>query len=588
VKSVAASEIAEPAQAPASSLSPPPLPRPLWPFSPWISAAASALLLGCAFPPTQWGWLAWVALAPFFTLISSHRRPLNLYLSAWLGGLIFWLSAIYWVTYADATAMTGWLVMGTALSVFWPAFLWLARAAVRNANMPVWLTATLAWTGLEYVRAYYCTGFPWYYLAHSQYSMLPLIQIVEITGTLGVSLIVALANACLAQALIAPGRWDRPRLIPWITLATLLAVSLGFGAVRLLHAEFPKGLQVALLQTDFRQRYDSHSSRTPETILDTMRDLISQAVRGQDGRRPDLIVWPETSFPYYIPIIAPETTDEALGRALEQIRDKTPPSNFRKETPGIQSFPQAWADQAQAAMIVGASVYEFRQDGLFKFNGALLYQPGSSPFQVYRKIHLVPFGEYVPLIKTFSWLIALTPYRGTHVPSLSFGEQPRWFNVKGTVIATPICFEDTVPQLVRRLIAEAPPDQEVGLLANISNEGWFRGSSEHQAHLATSVFRAIEHRVPMIRAVNTGISAVIDGDGRILASAPAAAEQVVSSWVPLDPRRSPYTILGDWVGQFALVVVVIGLFWPVIRRLKGRAGSQGSRHPVLEISKVDS
>jgi apolipoprotein N-acyltransferase len=153
----------------------------------------------------------------------------------------------------------------------------------------------------------------------------------------------------------------------------------------------------------------------------------------------------------------------------------------------------------------------------------------------------------------------LTPYRGETIPSLAFGQVPRWFDVNGYRLATAICFEDTVPQVTRRFFAEAPDGRKPDLLLNLSNDGWFKWSEELEMHLAVSVFRAVENRVPLARAVNTGISALIDGNGHIQARLPKNTQQVLVGVAMLDDRVALYTFWGDWLGQACLALTSIAL-----------------------------
>ncbi len=168
----------------------------------------------------------------------------------------------------------------------------------------------------------------------------------------------------------------------------------------------------------------------------------------------------------------------------------------------------------------------------------------------------MPFGEYVPLIESFPWLTRLTPYQGDFVPSLNFGESPTWFDLDGLRMAAVICFEDTVPDVTRRFFAEAPEGRQPDLLVNLSNDGWFQGSSELDTHLAVSVFRAVENRVPMARAVNTGISAIIDGNGAIQATLKKQTANVLTAALPLDDRTTLYSQFGDWLGLSCLAVTI--------------------------------
>jgi apolipoprotein N-acyltransferase len=207
-------------------------------------------------------------------------------------------------------------------------------------------------------------------------------------------------------------------------------------------------------------------------------------------------------------------------------------------------------------MLVGAILYDHRPDRLSKYNAALLFEPLVRAVQAYNKIHLVPFGEFVPFLDSMPWLTVFTPYRNGYVPTLTFGKDPLILALGAYRLAIGICFEDTVPHVIRRFFHEAGNGRQPDMLINISNDGWFHGSSELDMHLAVSVFRTIEHRVPLARAVNTGISALIDGNGEIRDTLPRLTENVLNVNVPLDDRTSLYTNWGDWLGTSCLAVTI--------------------------------
>jgi apolipoprotein N-acyltransferase len=544
---------------------------------PVVLGFGSGLLLWFAFPPAGWSWLGWVALAPLFGLVVTKRSPAAAYLGAWVGGLIFWLLALNWILCIDPSAALGWIVMAAVLSLLWPLFLLLARLGVRRLGLPLMIAAPIVWTAIEYVRAYLFTGFPWYYLAHSQYRHLALIQMADVTGSLGLSLLMAGASALVVDALTLPllrpstrgPRLTRPMAMRVGSMALALAVVVTYGLVRLATARFEPGPRVALLQSSLMQRYKM--GKKIDEILAVYLGLIDRAAKAEP--KPDLIVWPETSYPYgYLAIDRDLTPDELNHQA--QVYD--PEWNARgavEKRDAVAAQVHGWTDALGIPMVLGSLTYDFRPGGLNRYNSAILLEPGKTTVQSYHKLHLVPFGEYVPLISTFPWLTALTPYRNGHVPSLAFGSKPEWFELGKYRYATAICFEDTVPQVTRRLFAEVPDGHSPDVLLNLSNDGWFafeedggavRGTAEHEMHLAASVFRAVEHRVPLARAANTGISSVVDGNGRVVASLPAGKEDVLIATVPLDPRTGLYTTFGDWVGLGCLAVT-IGLvplrFW---------------------------
>jgi apolipoprotein N-acyltransferase len=540
-------------------------------------AVGSALLLWSTFPPADWGWLAWGALVPLFLLVGSRRSPLILYFSAWVGGMVFWTLAVQWVRLCDPSAWFAWLAMALGLSFFWPAFLAVSRLAVLRLRLPLMIAAPIAWVALEYARAYVVNGFPWYYLAHSQHAVLPLIQVSDVTGSLGVSLIVAVVNAWLVDVLTLPLVRATPagsRLTPRQalrlgTVVALLVAALGYGTYRLATARFRPGPRVALLQSNLPPRLKLKSE--PNQILAYFDALVTRAATAAE--RPDLIVWPETSYPFALASFDPALPAAALDRQAKQIFDGYTGESWRARTLTIENHLRDWSKRLGIPMMVGLNSYGHRPDALSKYNSAALVAPGRADIPRYHKLHLVPFGEYVPLINTLPWMTVFTPYRGERVPKLAFGPGPEWFDLGPYRLAAAICFEDTVPQVVRRFFAEAPGGRHPDVVVNMSNDGWFGGSSEHEMHLAVSVFRAVEHRVPLARAANTGVSGIVDGDGRVLQSLPTLAEGVLSGIVPLDDRTSLYTVWGDWLGRSCLAVA-IGLFpLSLFRRGADRRGA---------------
>ena len=559
-----------------------------WKRLPVVQAVVSALLVWVAFPPADWGWFAWFALVPLFLLITSQRSAWSLYLGSWGGGFVFWGLAIQWVRLTDATAWVAWLAMALGLSFFWPLFLALARLAVHRLRLPLMVAAPIIWVALEYVRAYAVTGFPWYYLAHSQHAVLPIIQVADFAGALGVSFVIAVVNAWIVELLRSPllrttptgSRFTTSQRFRLVGVLSLVVGSLLYGAFRLGTAQFRPGPRVALLQSNLVQSYkdpkspDSHSA---EQILAIYSRLIDRALAAT--QKPDLIVWPETSFPYHYVKIDPALSREELDRQDRELSKSplfTVERRFQQRDENA-AFLHDWTDRINVPMLVGSLLYDHRESGLSKYNAALLFRPRDPEVQAAHKMHLVPFGEYVPLVETFPWLTIFTPYHGAHVPSLTHARTPAWLSVGPYTIAVAICFEDTVPQVVRQFFRDAPDGKHPDLVLNLSNDGWFHKSSEHQMHLNASIFRAIENRVPLARAANTGISAIVDGNGRVVDFLPTTkdgeyVEGVLAGVVPLDDRAAAYSRWGDWLGQGCLSVTIglipLAYFYPNRRGLK--------------------
>lgn len=507
-------------------------------------AMASAVALWASFLPVGLAPAAWLGLVPLFLLVEHPGRPRAIYGSALAAGFVFWILAIGWVQLAEP-GPESWLavaLMALVLGSLWPLSLFLVRRGVHSLGWPILAVAPLVWLAQEYLRAYLLTGLPWYYLAHSQYRVLPIIQVADLAGAWGLSLLIAMVNALTASTLVRWARGQRPAWGQVGLAAALVAGSLLYGTYRRNSAEFRPGPKLALLQSNIRQE---RQNRDPEFTFFSYQKLVRQAMEGDD--RPDLIVWSETSFPYNYIRLAPNIPPAELDRQVKAIHPRNTADGWTRWAGDSFNLLHPWVDRLGVPMMIGTTLYDHRPDGFGRYNAAILIEPGRSTIQEYSKIHLVPFGEYVPLIETVPAIRMFTPYRDDYIPNLNFGPGPRWIDFQGLRIAVAICFEDTVPQVVGPLMRDTPDRQPPDLLINQSNDGWFYGSSEHRTHLAISVFRAVEYRVPLARSVNTGISAMVDGNGRILAEVPETTEGVLHAVVPLDDRDSLYRRTGDWL-----------------------------------------
>jgi apolipoprotein N-acyltransferase len=546
---------------------------------PVVLGAISGAILWLSFPPAEWCWSAWIALVPLFLLVVSRRSAWSIYLGAWVGGLGFWLLAIKWIWATDQSAWLGWVVMALFLSLWWPVFVFLARFAKRRLGIPLIVAAPVFWVALEYLRAHILTGFPWYYLAHSQYRLVYLTQIADFSSALGLSFLIALVNAYLVDLLSEPlfrqrvqgSWWVRLRLgqrVRLVTVSLALVGTVAYGVFRVESASFSPGPRIAMLQTNDIIEFDSDQKRGGEAIQADLDALIDRAKRANP--KPDLIVWPETANPWSYYRIDPKLDRKTLDALVKQEVDpEDSAERWLANRDAVDAHFSRMIDAVGIPMMVGTSIYEAKPSSYLKFNAAILFRPGL-PIQYYHKLHLVPFGEYVPLLKQLPGLIWLTPYRGTRPHFLDHGQELRWFDLGRYRLAAAICFEDTVPHVVRRFFAEAPEGRQPDVVVNLSNDGWFKATEEHEMHLAVSVFRCIENRVPLARSVNTGISAMIDGNGRIIKSMEKLKKGVLIEVAPLDPRVSLYSQWGDWLGMFCgastLGLLLMGTFSP--RKLK--------------------
>ncbi|MEX0717654.1 MAG: apolipoprotein N-acyltransferase [Planctomycetaceae bacterium] len=595
----------------------------------WIVSGATAALLWASFTPLDWGPLAWVALVPLILLIRLPRPTRSMYRAVLAGGFLFNLMSLQWMRLGHAAMYPAWVATAAYMALYFVLFVGLSRVAVHRLRVPLWVAVPVVWVGLEYVRGHFLTGFGWYYLAHTQYRWLELIQISDVTGAYGVSFLIALANAALA-GLVPESAFRKLRLLPaasdgvaaetpvnsrrpWIAVAVAMlafASVLSYGHVRRGQAAFREGPRIALVQGNFISQV-KHDPNQWVTLIRVHRGLTSLAI----PYRPDVVIWPETMFPWPLHAVDADLTDEQLvALAPPEIRNSPRYSdaewirNWRN--PDARHRLVEIAEYANSAAIIGVGTQTLVEGGPRRYNSAVFIDPALGITGRYDKLHRVPFGEYIPFSDVLPFLRMFSPYGGDS--GLTAGARAEVFEYAGARLAPVICFEDTVPHLVRKIVRatrDAETGQPVDVIVNLTNDGWFHGSSELDQHLITAAFRAVETRTPMVRAVNTGISAVIDGDGAIVEPdvflggnisvprlvrggdrdaakrAGVSAEErllepmsfidpatgrprksldaVLIDDVPLDDRDSLYVAWGDWFagtcGMLALGLVVIGL-----------------------------
>lgn len=542
----------------------------------------TAVLLWLCYFPVACGWLIWVALVPLLALVRSSARSWRIYFSSWLGAWAFYLAAMQWMRVADPRMYATWIGLASYCSLYFPLALYLIRFLDRRTSLPLVLTVPVVWTALEFVRSTFAGGFAWYMLGHSQHTFLPLIQIADLTGAYGVSFLVAAVNALLFEILWsrhgtrgwlagpdALPRWGRIGLLAqgFTILAALVGTAM-YGFWRLGQDRLTPGPRIALLQgnLDQRLRNDSAVSEDAAKLMERhFRDLADLAAAYQ----PDLIVWPETSWPY-------EWLEEEDGPSAQS-----------------RAMAEDMAAQWRTNLLVGANGITLCDRKPRRYNTAILIDRRGKFAGRYDKIHRVPFGEYVPFRDWLPWMSYFAPYDFDY--SVWPGEQFTLFPLVDTAtnrrftFGALICYEDTDAEVARPYgggDGTAPAD----FLLNISNDGWFDGTSEHDEHLAICRFRAIECRRSVARSVNMGISAVIDSNGRVLQpqepprlkshgnpdfrvwTVPMQrgnpAELPVSEWhnfkkvagvllatVPVDDRVSLYARWGDWLPALCLLAL---------------------------------
>lgn len=556
----------------------------LRPALPW--GLAAALLWWLAFPPAAVWALAFVAVVPW--AVMTARTPSRL--DWWFVSIAFVQSLIggtcHWLTYSTEWGWAGMLVLSSG---FYAAGMPLLRWLTRSRRLPWTVALPVVWTTVEWVRSLSDVSFPWVYLAHTQAANLWLLQLADLTGTWGVSFLLLLVNGVLADAWsaadarFADAAWRlRLPVIPAAVTAVLLLAAHGYGAFRLWQTEAEDGPRVMVLQTNIPQSIKEEVYKDLKDPAECFTDDVERTLEAAGRDKPDLIVWPETSCP------AP-LNPEFAALDVRRLRDDPEFAGLKRYIVRKQAFADAararFAEISEAGggsrLIIGYVAYTPDRRGFLPSNCAAYLSPAAGAEAHYAKIRLVPWGEYIPGKETFPFLFGFfVQFMPGGEPIFTEPGRPadfRPFEIPGPDgrtlrFATPICYEDTIAAATRDLVRDpATGGRRADFLVNISNDGWFEGSAELDMHQAIACFRAVEHRVAVVRSVNTGISAFITPWGTVedRVTADGRDRQVAGTLtrtVRLDRRETVYTRLGDWAAWLCAAGSVGLAGWGLLRR----------------------
>ena len=525
----------------------------------YVPAAVSAVAVPLALPnelaPLGNPLLGPVAFAPLFLSIYRSRSHAQAALAAVLFMVVATPLSYYWLLYFHEYALwtLGGPVLGYALfgAILGPI---LRGVAIASGRLRPYAVAA-AWTVYEYLKSSGFLGFPWGLAAYPVNAIAPLIQFTALTGVWGLSLLMALINAAVAEGV--QHQWRQQPVRTYFMIALLAIGALGYGFVRLgteasRESEAGAGtpIEVALIQ----HNHDPWAAQDPissyRAISDSLLTLMRLTRHVLDEGDPDLVVWSETALVY-------QPVDHPDAESYEVMPDGDPLAPFLR---GLD-----------AHLITGAP-YEVDADARERSNSSFLIGPGASRFDHYRKQQLVPFAEAVPFYEVgfmrrfyrsavgigSGWVAGAHPTVFT--VSLSDGRSVR--------LSTPICFEDAFPALNRRFVRAGAE-----VLVNLTNDSWSRTVSSETQHLVAARFRSVENARPLLRSTNGGITAALDVYGRTIPGSvlPPFTEDaaLVTLHLPAAPATTPYTAFGDYL-PVALILVLILLLAPRHRRLRRR------------------
>ena len=501
----------------------------------------SAVFLVLPFHFGKLGALAFFAFIPYFIVLSSCPPGAAFKVSC-LHGFLFFCLLGYWLSYVN---VLGFVLLAAYLALYF-AFFGIAASKFINSERPfgqmsaaslikpcIFLPAV--WVALEFVRSWLAGGFPWALLGYSQWKTLPLIQMADITGAYGVSYFVLFINLLLFQGfrvlVMKPAEFSKfgfsaetkKKTLSILTGVLFLAFLLigGTGALTLQsRINFYKSpgdkavLRVSVLQGSIPQE-EKWDAKIKNIIFEKYKRLMFMSA----VEKSDLIVWPETSFPGYL-----EDEVEMAAQLRSAVR------------------------QTRTAVLVGAPTFGDLEKGLRFYNSAVLYGPDGEEHQRYSKVHLVPFGEYVPFERLIGFI-----RRFVQIGHFTPGQEKTIFTVVSRYqkiklkanFAALICYEDIFPGLVRDFC-----NQGADFLINMTNDAWFGDSTAPYQHTQASVFRAVENRVPVVRATNTGLSCFISPEGFVMSTVMENGKEIFVTGhkgcdLILRKGRSFYTRFGD-------------------------------------------
>jgi len=505
----------------------------LFPERATFYALLSGLFLSFSFSRYGTGATAWFSLIPLLLVMRNHP-----FRTGFAAGVGFFGMVLYWVNIVMVTygkmhiffSVCAYSFLVFYLALFFGASTWAACRVEEKVRIPVTFSLPVFWAAFEFIRSFLLTGFPWASLGYSQQDFPLLIQSVDLFGVYGLGFLIVLVNVSLAEAIRALRRKDCS-ILPRFSLIAALALFIadaGYGYWRLYggpdHRE--KTLQTVLVQGNIDQ-----SQKWDPSLQEMTVDLYGDLSRsGASDGRTDLIIWPESATPFYF----------QEGGVLS---DKV----------------FAVSSDTGAPLLFGSPAYEIVNRRYRFLNSAFLLAPNGKVLGRSDKIHLVPFGEYVPLHRFLPFIDKLVVGIGDFSPGTV---TPLPLN--GGEVGVLVCYESIFPELAREWVRRGSD-----LLVNITNDAWFGRSSAPWQHLTMCRFRAIENRIWIARAANTGISAFIAPSGRVVSRSDLFETTYLKGEVGFGALPTFYNRTGDMLPSICLL---IGLWWLVkTRRRFGEA-----------------
>ncbi len=512
----------------------------------WFWAILSGVLLTCAFPKVGMWQVGWFALVPLLMAVKDLAFG-QAFRIGFAAGLVHFLTLLYWLLYTMQTygGLPTYLAVPVLflLSAYMAIYIGLFATLMTRWTKSFWgclVAVPVFWVSLEYLRGFLFTGFPWSFLGYSQFNQLHIIQISDIFGVYGVSFLMALSNAAFFLVLeitfIQKPSERKKQIIPFRAVQALsvfillLAAAWIYGKWQV--ASFDHKLSQAPVRriTVVQGNIDQAIKWDPAFQVETTKKYINLSLSAEK-HNPDMVVWPETATPFY----------------------------FLNDAPLTKIVIDAVAEMGKDFLIGSPSyTYEEGKKDVEYYNSAYLIDVESKVIEKYDKVHLVPFGEYIPFKKWLPFLGKMVAHVGDFKPGKK-GETLLW---KSDKLGVQICFEIIFPDLSRAMVKNGAV-----ILINITNDAWFAKTSAPYQHFSMAVFRAVENRRSLVRAANTGISGFVDPVGRVIQGSALFEDAVLTENIPIYHKKSLYTRFGDF---FAVACTLMSVIFIITGSYKGK------------------
>lgn len=545
-------------------------------------------------PPLHWPAAAWLSCLLFAWMVGQQgcfsRRELAW---AWIASSVMWLALLQGIRLAFWPLTAGWIALSLYLAVYLPLALAIATGLRGRWRVPLPWACAVAWTTVELTRSYFLTGFAGCALSHSQTPWPMLLQVASHFGGYGVGFLMMLTCGwVIEQALEVRDALRRTEAVPvsrrrglarnlttfmiaiWLTGSWM---GMRTRDERLAGMQPIKPIGRFLLIQDHMPTMFEANPESVEAGWRAYEMTTRRAMREvQDPANIDALIWPESVFAGAAPYLVWDrgsVVPEDLGMDLQQLQ--TAHRNLTEYHQVKLKRLQAACQNQMPNLLVGCDLWDVRDGQFQRFNAALWIERESLATDHYAKNHLVMFGEYIPVLAWFPSMM-----KAVGLATLSSGREPEaWRLRSGRRVAPSICFEDMVPHLMRshmRRLTRRGESPDV--LINISNDAWFRGSSLLDHHLNSAILTAVENRVPMLVSANTGITAWIDGDGRVVRRLPKLESGYLLAEPIPDGRVGWWSTWGDLPAR---AVACLGWLSMVLAWIRRRPPNDSSLETVL-------